>query len=169
MAVPIGFIVLILFGISLPASPHPSPEHVTAKYYTKEVKFASEVVGSEDFEVDLTSPGAPQLLVSSYDRRKKRHGGIYSIPFTDDRPGEAVLLIDTVNGCPLRPHGISLVKSDRDDITRLYVINHHKKDDEGGTCRLPRSVKGNRLFHTVEVFRIEADGHKKLKHEEIIN
>ncbi|MCK5511201.1 MAG: hypothetical protein KAI96_00230 [Thermodesulfovibrionia bacterium] len=162
----ISFAFLIFIGIGLPASSYPSPEHITANFYTKEIKFASEVVGPEDFEVDLTSPGAPQLLVSSYDRRKKGHGGIYSIPFIDDSPGEAVLLVNTVNGCPLRPHGISLVKSDRDDITRLYVINHHKKVDEGGACLLPRSPKGNRLLHAVEVFRIEADGHEKLKHEE---
>jgi hypothetical protein len=162
----ISFAFLIFIGIGLPASSHPSSEHITANSYTKEFKFAIKVVGPEDFEVDLNSPGAPQLLVSSYDRRKKGHGGIYSIPFIDDSPGEAVLLIDTVNGCPLRPHGISLVKSDRDDITRLYVINHHKKNDEGGTCLLPRSPKGNLLLHAVEVFRIEAEGREGLKHEE---
>jgi hypothetical protein len=129
-------------------------------------KFAEEIAGPEDFEVDLRTAAAPRLLVSAYDRKRDGHGGLYAIPLSEKGPGQAALLIDELNGCPLRPHGISLTSS-ADGLSRLYVINHRKESDESESCRLPRSSDNRPLLHTVEIFRLAApDG--TLEHEKTL-
>jgi arylesterase/paraoxonase len=129
-----------------------------------------EMMGPEDFEVDLTSAGAPRLLVSAYDRRAQRDGGIYAISLPRQGPREVKKLpVDRRaegprSGCPLRPHGISLVRTTDDGSTRLYLVNHSLEEDaELADCDVSQ---GDEIrLHSVAIFRVEAD---RLVHEETV-
>lgn len=125
-------------------------------------RFAQEIAGPEDFEVDLTSPAGPRLIVSALDRQHDGRGGLYSIPLGENGPGAPQLLLDQIRGCPLRPHGISLVRS-KDGVLRLYAINHRRRTDAAGDCLAPRTARGRLLLQTVEVFAIAGRG--ELRHE----
>jgi len=121
-----------------------------------------DMPGPEDIDLDRTSAGAPRLLVSSYDRRNHEAGGIWAIALKEDTAGEAFRMPITGrdpgarSGCPLRPHGISIVRSSADEATRLYVINHAQPEDAARPgCDL--DVAGERQLHSVVIFRVEQD------------
>jgi hypothetical protein len=137
----------------------------TENGFTVTSRFAEEIAGPEDFEVDLTSQVAPRLLVSAFDRQHDGRGGLYAIPFGDNGPGTPELLTDQIRGCPLRPHGISLDQGE-DGVLRLYAINHRRKADAGRNCLLPLTAGGRPLLHTVEIFTVGEDG--GLRHEETL-
>jgi hypothetical protein len=114
-----------------------------------------EFPGAEDFEVDASRPGRTRLLVSSLARPANTDGALWSLPVTAAGLGEAVKLVDAVDGCPLRPHGISLVGR-RAAAPRLYVINH-RSDDDPEACRCARRGPDGCLLHTIEVFDVGVD------------
>ena len=120
-------------------------------------RFAAEIAGPEDFEVDLGSPAAPRLIVSAFDRQHDGRGGLHAIPLGENGPGAPELLLDRIHGCPLRPHGISLIRGE-DGVLRLYAINHRREADAKNDCRLPRAPDGRPLLHTVERFAVGDDG-----------
>ena len=121
-----------------------------------------DMLGAEDFELDLRAPGGPRLLVSSEARRSDDtdpgpSGGLYAIPITSEGLGIPRLLLDRAAGCPLRPHGISLVADGSAQL--LFVINHSRPADDGtGACVLPRSgPKNTPALHQVLRFRVHGD------------
>lgn len=139
----------------------------TSSAATKPAHGCSAAIGSmpgaEDFDVDRDTRGE-RLLVSAYDRRRHAEGGLFELPVDARGAGTPRLLASESEGCPLRPHGVSLVRSEADGAKRLYVVQHAIAADDGaGRCVLPRDTDGRVLLHQVVVFRLEGDA---LVHEQ---
>lgn len=120
-----------------------------------------EIDGPEDFEIDAASAAAPRILASGSVRRPRGGpGAIAAIPLAPDGApaGATQVLATEVAGCPLRPHGVSLVRS-ADGALRLYAIHHAQASDDGvGSCTLPRDAAGAAVLHAIVVWRLEGDG-----------
>jgi hypothetical protein len=117
--------------------------------------------GPEDLALDAADPDGPRLLISAQDREyPAQPGAILALPLSDPEARVSRLSRWGRDRCSFHPHGIAVVDAS-DGRRRLYVVNHHGREDfaRGGGCP-PWSETGfrRRRQHSVEVYRIVPGG-----------
>lgn len=110
----------------------------------------AQIVGPEDFEVDLsTTP--PRLLVSSQDRRHpEQPGAVYAVDLESGQ--QRALPLRGRGSCSFHPHGVSWVPAYGELPARLYVVNHHDPGDATAGCFAAGKRAGP--VSSIEVFTV---------------
>lgn len=117
------------------------------------------MLGVEDFELDTTTTAGPRLILSADARPAEGDGsptgGLYQAAVNAGGITQPTLLIDRVDGVPLRPHGISLLPQGTTSL--LFVINHSQQRD----ALIPKCRRASHdettLRNQILVFRLRAD------------